>query len=255
MNKLAPRLAALLALLFVPLTAPAADLDCRFTVRHRANVDAAGAARVEIMARAGDLTVRPSAGGPLVAEGRACASSQELLDQIQLRTQREGDVLRVYAQMPGEMQGIGLHSASLDLVVSVPGDLPVDVTDTSGDVTLDRVRVTRLRDSSGDVVARAVRGDLEIEDSSGDLRIEDATGELTIGDSSGDIVVRGAAGVRIVVDGSGDIDLERVSGSVRIERDSSGDIRIAGVGGDVEVLADGSGKVRVSDARGTVRVP
>jgi hypothetical protein len=255
MNQPALRLAALLALPLAPLTAPAADLDCRFTVRHRANVDAAGAARVEILVGAGDLTVRPSAGGALVAEGRACASSQELLDQIQLRAKREGDVLRVYAQLPGEMQGIGLFYASLDLVVSVPGDLPVDVTDSSGDVTLDRVRVTRLRDLSGDVVARGVRGDLEIEDSSGDLRFEDAAGQLTISDSSGDIVVRGAAGVHVVVDSSGDIDVERVSGGVLVDRDSSGDIRIAGVGGDVEVLADSSGKVRVSDAKGTVRVP
>jgi Toastrack DUF4097 len=246
---------ALLGLLSLPVTTFADDGNCRYTVRHRATLDAAGATKVEVMARAGSLRVKPDPGGALVAEGKACASSQALLDEIQLRTRREGDVLRVFVQMPGEMQGMGIFYASLDLVISVPGDLPVDITDTSGEMTVDRVRLERIRDSSGDIVVRNVRGDFEIEDSSGDLRIEDAEGKVQIDDSSGDIVVRGAAGVHIVVDSSGDIDIERVSGDVRVERDSSGDILIAGVGGNVEVLADGSGKVRVSDTKGTIRVP
>jgi hypothetical protein len=245
----------ILGLLSLPVAACAQDHDCRYTVRHRATLDAAGATKVEILAGAGSLTVKPASGGAVIAEGKACASSQELLDQVQLRTQRQGDVLRVYAQLPNEMQGMGLFYASLDLVISVPGDLPVDITDSSGAMTVDRVRLERIRDTSGDILARNVRGDFEIEDSSGEVRVEDAQGNVLISDSSGDLVVKGAAGVHVVVDSSGDIDIERISGDVRIERDSSGDIRIAGVGGDVEVLADGSGKVRVSDAKGTVRVP
>jgi hypothetical protein len=245
--------AALFGLLLLSATASADN--CRYSVRHRSNLDASGATKVEILTGAGNLTVKPVTGGALIAEGKACASSQELLDQVQLRTQRQGDVLRVYAQMPGDMQGMGLFYATLDLVVSVPGDLPVDITDSSGEMTVDRVRLERIRDTSGDIVARNVRGDFAVEDSSGDLRIEDAEGKLNISDSSGDIVVKGAAGVHVIVDSSGDIDIERISGDVRIDRDSSGDIRIAGVGGDVEVLADGSGKVRVSDTKGTVHVP
>ncbi len=245
---------ALIGLLSLPAVA-LADGNCRYTVRHRATLDAAGATKVEILARAGSLTVKPESGGALIAEGKACASSQSLLDEIQLRTRRDGDVLQVVAQMPGDMQGIGTFYASLDLVISVPGDLPVDITDTSGEMTVDRVRLERIRDSSGDIVVRNVRGDFQVDDSSGDLRVENAEGNVSIGDSSGDIVVLGAAGVHIIVDSSGDIDIQKISGDVRIERDSSGDIRIAGVGGNVEVLADGSGKVRVSDTKGTVHVP
>jgi hypothetical protein len=246
---------ALLGLLLLPAGVSAQEDECRYTVRHRGSLDATGAANVEILARAGTLTVKPATGNALIAEGKACASSQELLDQVQLRTQRHGDVLRVYAQMPGETQGMGLFYASLDLVISVPGDLPVDITDSSGAMTVDRVRLERIRDTSGAILARNVRGDFEIEDSSGEIRVEDAQGALRISDSSGAIVVHGAAGVHILVDSSGDIDVERISGDVRIERDSSGDIRVTGVGGNVEVLDDGSGKVRVSDAKGTVRVP
>jgi DUF4097 and DUF4098 domain-containing protein YvlB len=115
-----------------------------------------------------------------------------------LHVRRQGDVV----QVPGEMKGIGLMYASLDLTVSVPGDLPVEITDSSGDIS-----------------ARRLEGDVEIEDR------------------------------------SGDIDVERVSGDVRIDRDSSGDIRIAEIGDNVEVLADGSGQVRVTSVKGTVRLP
>jgi hypothetical protein len=255
MNTPSLRLAALLALLALPVTAFALDLDCRYAADRKASIDTTGAARIEIMARAGDLVVRPASGPVLTAGGRACASSQAYLDQTQLHARREGDVVRVHVQVPDEMKGVGLLYAKLDLTVSVPAALPVEVTDSSGDMTLESVRVTKVQDSSGDITARGLLGDIEIEDSSGDIRIEDAAGTVRVTDSSGDVVIRGAGGVQIPLDSSGDIVLERVSNDVRIDRDSSGDIRISGVGGNVEVLADGSGEVRVTAVKGTVRLP
>jgi hypothetical protein len=255
MNIPSLRLATLLALLALPATAFALDLDCRHAADRRASIDTAGAERIEIMARAGDLVVRPASDRVLTAGGRACASSQAYLDQTQLHVRRQGDVVQVHVQVPDEMKGIGLLYASLDLTVSVPDELPVEVTDSSGDMTLESIRVTKVLDSSGDITARALKGDVVIEDSSGDIRIEDANGVVRVTDSSGDVVIRGAGGVHVPLDSSGDIDVERVPGDVRIDRDSSGDIRISGVGGNVEVLADGSGEVRVSDVKGTVRVP
>lgn len=255
MNTRPLRIAALLALLALPITALAWDLDCRYGADRKARVVTTGATRVEIVARAGDLTVRPSSDTTLAAAGRACASSQAFLDQTQMHVRRQGDLVQVHVQVPDEMKGIGLMYASLDLTVSVPGDLPVEITDSSGDMTLESVRVTKILDSSGDISARRLKGDVEIDDSSGDLRVEDTTGAVSVRDSSGDIVIRGASRVHIPLDSSGEIDVERVTGDVRIDRDSSGDIRIADVGGSVEVLADGSGQVRVTGVKGTVNLP
>jgi len=255
MNTRPLRLAALLALLALPITALAWDVDCRHGAERKASIDTAGAARVEIMARAGDLNVKPGSGTTLAAAGRACASSQAYLDQTQLHVRRQGDVVQVHVQVPDEMKGIGLMYASLDLTVSVPGDLPVEITDSSGDMTLESVRVAKVLDSSGDISARGLKGDVEVEDSSGDIRIEETAGAVRVSDSSGDIVIRGASRVHIPLDSSGDVDVERVTGDLRIDRDSSGDIRIAAIGGNVEVLADGSGQVRVTSVKGTVRLP
>ena len=101
----------------------------------------------------------------------------------------------------------------------MPAALPVEVTDSSGDMTLDGVRVTRVTDSSGDILARGLPGDVEIEDSSGDISVRSRRGPVRISDSSGDIVVRGARDVLIPRDSSGDIRIEQVSGSVRIDQD------------------------------------
>lgn len=255
MNTRSLRIAASLALLALPATALAWDLDCRYGAERQASVDTTGATRVEIMARAGDLMVRPSSGATLAAEGRACASSQAFLDHTQLLVRRQGDLVQVHVQVPDEMKGIGTFYATLDLDVQVPAGLPIEVTDTSGDTTIEKVRVTRITDSSGDLVVRDLPVDVEINDSSGDIRVENAAGLVKITDSSGDIIVTGARDVLIPSDSSGDIEIERVSGSVRIENDSSGDIVITTVGKDVEVLADSSGTVRISGVTGTVKVP
>lgn len=247
--------AAMTLLPLFALPAGAWQLDCKYSADRRAELDAAGAERLEIVARAGDLTVEPGPGTAVTASGRACASSEEFLQQTQIRTQREGPVLRVFVQVPDEMKGVGIFYASLDLTVRVPGSLPVSITDTSGDMTVEKVRVTSVTDSSGDLLLRDTQGDVELNDSSGDLRVENASGTVVITDSSGDIRVERAGSVRIRTDSSGDITISGIAGDVLIERDSSGDISVSDVGGRMELVADSSGSVHVADVRGTVSLP
>ena len=248
------RLVAAVALLALPVTAFAWD-DCKYSAERKGGIDTTGAERVEVLARAGDLTVRPAAGNALGAAGRACASRQEFLDQTQLHVKRDGDVIRVHVQTPEQMSGIGSLYAYLDLQVVVPAGLPVEITDSSGDMSLEGVRVARITDSSGDITARRLLADLEINDSSGDVRVEDAAGAVRVEDSSGDIVIRGAQSVHVPRDSSGDMIIERVAGDVRIDQDSSGDVLVSDVGGNVEFIADSSGRVRVTEVKGTVRLP
>lgn len=249
------RLAAVVALLALPLPALAWDLDCKFSADRQGRLDTAGASRVEIFARAGDLTVRPATGTAVTASGRACASSQAFLDKTRLHVRREGEVIQVVVQVPDEMVGIGLMYASLDLAVQVPASLPVSITDSSGDMTLEGVRAVRVQDSSGDILARGLLADLEVEDSSGDIRIEDVQGQVRVNDSSGDVSIRGARGVHIPRDSSGDIRIERIAGNVTIDQDSSGDIEVSGVNGNFTLSADGSGQVRVTAVKGTTSLP
>lgn len=246
---------SILTLALVTFPAGAWNLDCKFGADRKASLDTTGATRVEVLARAGDLTVRPAISPVVTAAGKACVSHEEYLAQSQVHVSRQGEVVQIVVQLPENMKGFGVFYASLDLTVDVPAGLPVVVTDSSGDVTIDKVRLVRLTDSSGDIVVRDVPGDVEINDSSGDIRVESAAGLVKIVDSSGDIVVRVARDVVIPSDSSGDIDIERIAGSVRIESDTSGDVSVSQVGKDVELVADSSGDVHVSGVKGVVKVP
>jgi hypothetical protein len=249
------RVSSGLAMVLLAASAGAAPYDCRYTAQRSASIDTSGAQRIEVVGRAGDLDLRPGAGSVVAGHGTACASSEEYLAQTHVHARRDGDVVRVYVQTPDDMKGIGLIYATLDLTVDVPAGFPVQVTDTSGDLTARDLRITQLTDSSGDIRLRGMRGDIDIRDSSGELRVEETDGRVRINDSSGDIIVRGARDVEIPSDSSGDIEIERVAGGVRIDQDSSGDIRISGVGRNVELLADSSGEVIVHDVKGSVSVP
>ncbi|HEX7375315.1 MAG TPA: DUF4097 family beta strand repeat-containing protein [Steroidobacteraceae bacterium] len=231
------------------------DAGCKYSADRQVSIDTTGVERVEIMARAGDLDVRPASGTVLAGRGKACVSREEYLAKTQLRVQRDGNVVRLWVEAPETFSGIGLFYAALDLTVTVPAALPVSITDTSGDVKVDGLRVTRITDSSGDLLATNLRSDVQISDSSGDVRVEQAAGRVELNDSSGDIIVRGAREVVITGDSSGDIVIERVAGDVKIDNDSSGDITVRDVGRNVTLLADSSGDVHVSGVKGAVQLP
>jgi hypothetical protein len=232
-----------------------ADDGCKYRADRQASVETAGAERVEISARSGDLDVQPAKGTALVGTGRACASREEYLAKIQVHAAREGNVVRIWVEVPDELHGLGMTYATLDLNVAVPAGLPVSIVATSGDLHVTGLSVTKISDSSGDIVATGLLADVEIDDSSGDLRIEQTSGRVTVHDSSGDIVIHDARDVHVTGDSSGDIRIERISGDVVIDNDSSGDISIHDVGGNATVRADGSGDVQVANVKGTVSVP
>lgn len=249
--------------------------QCRFEASRELDLDLDGVRAVRLVTQAGDLRVTGSADAErLTARGRACASSAALLDDVRLASSRDGDVLVLRTEMPDA--GLFFRYAHLDLVVVLPGTLPVEIEDGSGEVAVDGVVSLRLTDGSGDVRVDGVAGDLVLEDGSGDVEIHGVGGRLEVvrdgsgdtrltgvggsveivRDDSGDIVVIDVGGsVRIGIDTSGGIRIEDVRGDVRIDEDGSGDVDVRRVGGDFVLLRDGSGSVFYAEVAGAVDVP
>ena len=229
--------------------------DCRFTAERAATLGVAGAKRIEITARAGDLTITGQKGATQVgARGKACASDQKLLDLIQIGLRLDGDVLRVNALMPNINADSAPKnaSASLDLVLNLPDNLPITLLDSSGDTEITGVASLNVTDSSGDLRITRVAGDLDVRDSSGDLRIDEVSNGVKLRDSSGDVRVENVHGdVHVEADGSGNIELVRVGHNVTIDQDGSGDIRIVDVKGDARIESDGSGDISVRGVTGS----
>ncbi|HSN71530.1 MAG TPA: DUF4097 family beta strand repeat-containing protein, partial [Steroidobacteraceae bacterium] len=224
----------------------AADDSCRHSAERYAAAPTAGIERVRVEAGAGSLRIVGEANAQQVmARGRACSGSEELVAATSIQIRREGPLRVVTTVLPdpietrGTFFGSSGHYATLDLVVDVPLEVALEVEDSSGDLVIEDVGPTELADSSGDIRIRNVNGALTVTDSSGNIDVRDVRGDLTLTDSSGDVDVEEIAGtVTIPVDSSGDLDIREVEGSVLIATDTSGDIDIDDVRGDVRIDID-----------------
>jgi hypothetical protein len=236
--------------------------DCKFKAERHADIDSAGVKSIVILAGAGDLKVRgQQTGAKVSAGGKACAPTQALLDQTTIAVIREGDTVRVSTQIPPEGKpGVsnlwGASGSYIDLSIDLPAEIPIALTDTSGDMTVAHIAGGSIHDSSGDIEVDDVGGNLEVFDSSGDIRIGDVRGKLTLEDSSGDMKLRNVKGdILVRVDSSGDISITDAGANVTIENDSSGDIDADGVAGNFSLRNKGSGDVNVHNVRGAVSIP
>jgi hypothetical protein len=229
--------------------------SCKFSADRKLELQSGGLIELEIVARGGDLKLQSSSSSGVAASGRACASSAELLERTQIRGTRDGTKARVFVQVPDDVGDLDSAYATLDLVIEVPAGVSVQITDTSGDIDAQGVRLARITDSSGDIETRGTSGDLEVSDSSGDLHLSDVEGAVTISDSSGDVTVDTAQSLRVLRDSSGDLRIVGIKGDVVVDNDSSGDIHVDRIGGNVEVVSDSSGERSIEHVVGSIREP
>src|ERR1051325_2974002 len=218
------------ATLLLAATASASPWDCSNKEARSGSVGAAGISRVVVIARAGTLKVTGGGGGGEVrATGTACASDADLLKDMKLNVTRSGSEVRVEAVIPEPSVWWGNKDATLDFEVALPGNVAVDVHDSSGEAEIDNVGTLTVDDSSGDLRIRGVRGDLSVNDTSGGMYIRDVTGNVRIEDGSGEIEVEQVGGdVLVADDGSGEIDIRNVKRNVRIDEDGSGGLSVQG---------------------------
>lgn len=247
------------ALLVTAFSASAFAEDCVFSAKRDLDLPAAGLNRLTLQTQAGDLRIVGVAGLATVElRGKACASSAEQLDKLQLQHRGSGDRLDVNTTAPEEKETklFGSNYAYIDLEVRLPQALALELSDSSGDIEITDAGAISLSDSSGDIAIRDPRGDVSIRDTSGDIEIDEAQGNVVVAnDSSGDIEIEGARrDVTVEGDSSGDIEIKKVSGNARVGRDSSGDIRFRGIVGDAEVGIDSSGSVYADGVKGNFKV-
>ena len=242
------RLSLAVAIALVPLLASAED--CAFHAERSVTVDAKGFDGLKLDTGAGDLVIE---GVPdlerIEVSGKACASEQAALDAIKFEQQRDGAKAVIATSIPNEGENwslLGNHYAYMDVTVRMPARLALSLRDSSGDLEASKIDGNiDLMDSSGDIRLHDLGGNVEVSDTSGDIGIHGVAGKVTIlSDSSGDIDIGDVKGDAIVhQDSSGDIDFNRIGGNASVDRDSSGDIDFRDIGKDASVGSDGSGDI------------
>jgi hypothetical protein len=238
------------------LAGSASAWECEFRAQRSGAVDVAGVQKIVMRTGAGELEVNGRDGAPRIsASGNACASSQELLDAMQISVRREGNTAYVDTNIPiDKLRTLSDAYAYIDVVIDVPSNLPVDAQDSSGEAELRDLAALDMRDSSGELEIEHVKGAVNLQDSSGEIRIRDV-GSVRLEDSSGDVLIEKVAGaVDIVSDSSGDLVVRNAGGKVDVRQDSSGDIRVSDVRGSLEVGVDSAGSIHARNIEGDFTV-
>lgn len=247
----------LLALLSLPLAAAAGE--CRYSAPRNLHDDLAGVRGVQIELHSHDLhLVGGSNTGGLQLTGRACASSQSALDNLQVTSHREGDQLIIdVGQSHSFNVGVfGVSYEYLDLQAQLPANMPVTLNTGSGDAYVSGLTQLNAQTGSGDLHVNHISGEVSVTSGSGDIELSDI-GSLRVGSvGSGDVQARSIQrDATIGTVGSGDVTLEHVGGSVNVSTIGSGDLVVKDVRGNLIVGAKGSGDVTHSDIGGKVSVP
>lgn len=259
----------------VPMLAHADEAHCKFSEPRKLDLDLAGAKSVLFKVGSSDLKLQASAGASGALSGRACASSADLLKDMQITQQRQGDKL-VVTLMPEKKLTLSFGSSYwyMDLSGTVPDTVLVQLDVGSGDVALRGAKATsadvgsgdaELRDIAGQVTAKIGSGDLKVHGAgalkvlavgSGDVEADAIRGQVEVGDvGSGDLTLRQTGSVKVGSVGSGDVKLRETAGDVVIGSIGSGDISADGVQGNLTVRRKGSGDVDTHGVTGKVDVP
>lgn len=202
-----------------------------------------GLTKLEITAGAGSLTVSGRDGlASIEVKARIVVSGvneKEMEDwiktHVELELRKAGDA----GVLVAEIHSRGLSSlfegeARIDLTVSVPKSLSLNIDDGSGGMVVeDLAAALRIEDGSGAIRVVRVAGNVRIEDGSGRVEVSDVTGDVTIDDGSGEVRIRRVGGSVTVDDGSGGIDIEDVEKDVRLINTGSGGVDVSGVKGRV----------------------
>lgn len=221
--------------------AAAAAADGAYEEPRDLSLNASGVERLVVNAGAGELRVTGAAESDTIVvkaliripNADAEKAHRIIEDDLTLELVRDGENARLEAQFKAGL--FARQSGSVDLDVTVPERLALDIDDGSGAIEIE-----------------GVLGDIGIDDGSGSITLRSSGGNMTVDDGSGAVTVEDAGGDLVIDDGSGEIAVRRVAGSVRID-DGSGDIIVGGVAGDVDIEEAGSGTVEVGDVGGQIR--
>jgi DUF4097 and DUF4098 domain-containing protein YvlB len=155
-------------------------------------------------------------------------------DRIELTLEKKGDKAVLVSRVRGKFRLFGFgDNAVINLTVTVPKALSLDIDDGSGGIVVEDVAGVRIDDGSGSIRINRVAGEVKIDDGSGGIEIGEVTGDVDVEDGSGEIDIRKVGGTVTIDDGSGSISVEDVGKDVRIVNAGSGGVDITRVKGRI----------------------
>jgi hypothetical protein len=231
------------------------------------SIDASSLTEFDIEAGAGSLTIIGSDDISEITVVADIYTESGHTDNYELELDHAGSRAYLVAKTKSSSGFWIGDSPHIDVKITVPSQLSLDVNDGSGatfisnitgsvevddgsgDLTFQNIKnKLTVNDGSGGLYIKDVIGNVSIEDGSGEIEINGVNGDVDIDDGSGSIVAKDITGSAIFEDGSGDLTVKKVDGLITID-DGSGDIDVEDAGG-LKILESGSGGLRVHKVKG-----
>ncbi len=182
----------------------------------------------------GRLTFQTNVGSVNVVGGQApevivhadLEGSESFLARVHISVGQSGSGVTVSARADhrGWFHWFQFEANRVRFTVQVPGDYPVDVRTSGGDLHVrDLNAAVRASTSGGDAVVRNVAGGVTVHSSGGDIEAEHLNGATELSSSGGDIRI---------ADSKGDLDLESSGGDIHLRNDE-GRVHAVSSGGDI----------------------
>jgi len=171
---------------------------------------------------------------------------------VTLSLVKSGTLAKLVAQVEQHSDWTGTESPRIDVTLTVPKDLKMDITDGSGSIdiqgmnadiiltdgsgsiTLDGAKQLTIKDGSGSIHASNVLGNVSIKDGSGSIEVTDVDGNVDINDGSGSMTVQRVSGLVTIDDGSGSINVDYAKG-LTIHSAGSGAVNYQHIDGEVNL--------------------
>ena len=173
-------------------------------------------------------------------------------NEVTLSLVKSGSQAKLIAQVEQHSNWSGSDSPRIDVTLTLPKNLKMDITDGSGSIdiqgmntditltdgsgsiTLDGAGQLNIKDGSGSIHASNVQGNVSIQDGSGSIELTDVDGNVDIKDGSGSMTVQRVSGLVSIDDGSGSINVDYAKG-LTIHRAGSGAVNYQHIEGEVNL--------------------
>jgi hypothetical protein len=203
----------------------------------------------------GDVIVNVWSGGEVRVQATRSASSQELLDGLEVEIDSTGSELRIETRYPSQRSGWGRHGhTKVEYTLTVPTWAALDGIDlVNGNLRVDGVE--------GDIDAESVNGTIELVDVAGSVEASTVNGPLNViatrvgpGAEFDLESVNGLIDLRLAPGIGVEVDAESVNGHIR--NDFGIDVHKGKwVGSNMRgVVGDGSIRVSLETVNGNIRL-
>jgi ribosomal protein L24E len=215
------------------------------------SLSASSLSQFDIEAGAGSLIVKGDDSATEITVHADIRTTEE--KNYVLELDRSGDTAKLVARHNSHVGYWNGSSPKIDLTVTMPANLMLDIDDGSGNIKVTNINNGLvLEDGSGSASLEDIKGDVTIDDGSGDLFVKNVQGNIELEDGSGGLTVSNVTGDIEIDDGSGELTVMDVTGKVTID-DGSGSIDVSRAG-SLKIIDSGSGGLSISKIKGEVDI-